>query len=396
MTRLAITANGGHRVRRTVCAAAFFCTPFLGGCDVFAPADGGPASIEIVPSEVSLTPGDTVQLTYVVRDSRGRVLDDISMFWNWSDASVASLDHTGRLVARAPGLIRITAQGNGLEARAYAAVGSIRFDNVREHALAIYRSGHGLELTHPPIVIDTTARDTNLPKPPTRFISTVYTDTRRIVLEMWPDGRVISSAGPRVRPIGELRIAVLVIDHQATNFAEVLDTHWRAAIDSVNAELRDWAVKAGHPGALLSFRVTTLLVPVGTFHPEAGHVQQAYLDQLGIEYDAFGVVNLNPADRWGGLYWQGGLPWVYVGCHCEDLHFSGTRELTPAAVHDIARTFFHHEIGHAMGWAHSWGGGPPGTRLITNPALFGWTDLTGDGFIEILSPNPYGAAGRLP
>jgi hypothetical protein len=70
--------------------------------------------------------------------------------------------------------------------------------------------------------------------------------------------------------------------------------------------------------------------------------------------------------------------------------------LTPNDVQDIAYALFHHELGHAMGWWHSWGGGPPGTRLITNPAFFGWTDLTGDGWPEILSPTPYGAPRRFP
>ena len=67
-------------------------------------------------------------------------------------------------------------------------------------------------------------------------------------------------------------------------------------------------------------------------------------------------------------------------------------QLNDSIVHDLAFTLFHHEIGHAMGWAHPWGGGLRGTRLITNPAFFGWADVDGDGIIEAFDPNPYGAA----
>jgi hypothetical protein len=217
-------------------------------------------------------------------------------------------------------------------------------------------------------------------------------------LYLWPDGRIQAFGGTqKVRPIGQYRVAVVVIDYPFTNFVKLLDAAWKAATDSVNAEYENWARAAGLPGPLLSYVTTTLVAEPGEFDPMSSAALTEYLATRGVESDIQAVINLDPAGRWGGLTWIGGEEtYVYVGCHCPGWHEGHVLELAAAEVHDIARTLYFHEIGHLMGWDHSWGGGPTGTRLITNPALFGWTDLTGNGWIEILSPTPYGAGHRFP
>lgn len=372
------------------------CTA-MAACDVFGPEDDEPASIEVYPSELSMAPGDTAFLDYTIRNGRGVLLEGISVDWKLF-SEVASINSMGRVVAHAPGMVRITAERAGVMGVAYAAIGTIRFDNVRELAIATYRDVYGLELTHPAIAPDSTLPNTNRPTNPTRFISVVHGDTRVRLLELWPDGRIsVSSTTPVLRPIGEYRVAVVVVDYPYTNIVQLVEREWKAAADSVNAEHENWARAAGLPGPLLHFRTTTLVASPGEFDPLNGAELREYLATRDVEYDIRAVINLDAGGRWGGLTYIGGdEAWVYVGCHCSGWRDGSVLELKPEDVHDIARTLYHHEIGHLMGWLHKWGGGPPGTRLITDPSFFGWTDLTGNGWSEILSPTPYGSRRRFP
>lgn len=68
------------------------------------------ARIDIVPSSVSLQPGQTTQLTAVgvYDDDSTRDLTNEAM-WVSEDESVATVDHTGHVNALAPGVIQVSA-----------------------------------------------------------------------------------------------------------------------------------------------------------------------------------------------------------------------------------------------------------------------------------------------
>ena len=93
---------------------------------------------------------------------------------------------------------------------------------------------------------------------------------------------------------------------------------------------------------------------------------------------------------------------LYGGC----LPSGSTRvnlSMTVLSPADLASALYGsllvHELSHSLGWQHWWTTGTAGAndQLIWNydqsafPFLFfGWTDVDGDGTIEILDPNPYG------
>src|SRR6185295_4147251 len=63
----------------------------------------------------------------------------------------------------------------------------------------------------------------------------------------------------------------------------------------------------------------------------------------------------------------------------------------------VGGSIFEHELTHAMGWQHWWANGSGSTPDWASLAgywmpwrMFGWTDLDGDGVIEIQDPTPYG------
>jgi hypothetical protein len=128
----------------------------LVGCDLFGPADAEPASIAVYPSELSLAPGDTAWLDYIVRDRRGRELEGVSVRWQVPSNRVVSVNSNGRVIGYTPGVTRITATRDDIAGGAYVAVGTIRFDNVRDLAIATFRDKYGLELTDPAIAPDWT------------------------------------------------------------------------------------------------------------------------------------------------------------------------------------------------------------------------------------------------
>jgi hypothetical protein len=368
------------------------------GCEVMSPPDGAPASISIEPAEISLRPGDTAVLSWAVRDARGRTLKQFVPHLKLSDPSLATVTRSGVLTAQRSGMLRITAECCGMQAHALAAIGDIRFDNVREVATAQFNRLFGFSLSHVPVAVDVTERDTNRLKSPTRFISVVHGTRMRYFLELWPDGSTRSFAGARpVLPAGEIRVGIVVVDHPFTDFVDLLGSDWRIAVDSVNADHRWWATSAATGSApIVSIQPSVVVVPAaelgGTID---GHAVRAALDARGIDYHIPALVNLDPYGTWGGTYHRG-QGYISVGCLCQGYTPGLRLRLTSERVHEIAQVLLHHELGHAMGWEHAWGGGPPRTRLITDPALMGWVDVTGNGFAEILSPNPYGSTQRLP
>jgi uncharacterized protein YjdB len=67
------------------------------------------ASVSVSPANSGLYPGQSVQLTATVRDSRGRPMRNVDVAWSSSDAAVASVNGEGRVLARSRGTTIVTA-----------------------------------------------------------------------------------------------------------------------------------------------------------------------------------------------------------------------------------------------------------------------------------------------
>ncbi|GMU59569.1 MAG: hypothetical protein AMXMBFR34_13320 [Myxococcaceae bacterium] len=103
----------------------------LAGCDGGGTTDGGTgggvgggsggggggvqvATVEVTPATVSLTAGQTQQLTAVAKDSTGATLSGRTFTWASSATGVATVDATGLVSAVAGGMANLTASTGGV------------------------------------------------------------------------------------------------------------------------------------------------------------------------------------------------------------------------------------------------------------------------------------------
>jgi uncharacterized protein YjdB len=83
------------------------------------------AVVAIQPSTTSLSVGSTLQLTVVLRDAVGRVLENRTITFASSNESVVSVDATGLVRALADGEATITATSEEQSGQMSISVGSI-------------------------------------------------------------------------------------------------------------------------------------------------------------------------------------------------------------------------------------------------------------------------------
>jgi len=75
------------------------------------------ASVEVQPSEWTLTEGWSIQLSAIARDSNGQILSGRQVTWSTSAPGVATVDANGRVTAQAGGSATITATIEGTTGR---------------------------------------------------------------------------------------------------------------------------------------------------------------------------------------------------------------------------------------------------------------------------------------
>jgi alpha-tubulin suppressor-like RCC1 family protein len=106
-------------LKKPVCVALAAALVAFGCSDPSGPGD---VSIVIDRTELALLPGDTAQLSAVVRAS-GEVLPSAAIVWSSSNNSIATVTYaTGRIRAVAQGEATITAESNGVRATARVTV----------------------------------------------------------------------------------------------------------------------------------------------------------------------------------------------------------------------------------------------------------------------------------
>lgn len=124
-----------RQIRRLVPALLLLAA--AGACDEGTGPDTGAAeSVDISPAADTLAAlQDTTRLLATVRDRSGRVLPDVSVRWTSLEPEVASVDSTGRVVARGVGAARIVAASGELadtaEVTVLPGVSSAALDFVR-------------------------------------------------------------------------------------------------------------------------------------------------------------------------------------------------------------------------------------------------------------------------
>ena len=120
----------------------------LAGCS--SPAPAPLASVAIVPSSATLTPGDVVRFSAEGRDASGKPLRGIALTWSSSAPDVAAVSGWGVALGVARGTARIAVASG-----AFSASAAVTVDAPLTHALIVIKSGGGAgAVTSSPAGID--------------------------------------------------------------------------------------------------------------------------------------------------------------------------------------------------------------------------------------------------
>lgn len=261
---------------------------------------------------------------------------------------------------------------------------SVRNEEVPARLVSAYQEKFGLCLPAP-AVVETTERNSHLHY----WTSTAYLDVGLFRLNLLEDGTVLSFVLPHRKPRGTYRVAVVAVDYGNTNIADVLRTLWVEAQQEINHQHRQWADALGYPEPILQFSNTNFLAPASQIaNPRSINDIIAFVEANGYQrsdFDLFVSLIMDAQQPSGGLGYFGGN-FVYVGYFFGATTFAN---LTSDMLSRLARGVYHHEMGHVFGWEHWWSPSYTGV-FITEPVLFGWVDVDGDGRPEILDPSPYG------
>jgi len=260
---------------------------------------------------------------------------------------------------------------------------------------AAYRAEFGRSFGTPAVHIDD-------PNSECRVGSSVTSTAYRRVSDEWAELFVLrlSMAGGLVRksnpwvltPAGRFRVITFVMDYPT--LGADFDRWWSAAQARINDDHLAFAKSRGYRAPVIQFDNTNFRVPL---HIASNRLedQKRAAEEAGIrvvDYQIFVTLDLNPRQFGGGLANLMTRRSVHVGNY-----FHATTALTEKQLHAIASTVYHHEIAHLWGWEHDWAQDCTRTHyvpFITNPVLFGWEDLDGDGIPEINDPSPYGMSNQ--
>ena len=192
-----------------------------------------------------------------------------------------------------------------------------------------------------------------------------------------------------VIPRCAIKTAVFIHDNKKTDFVDQLDL-WNEEIGRLNQDWANFLYKQGYSAPAAQLRVTNFIDAPESL-PRIWNEQEAYgyLTAKGYaaaEFDVLVWVNLDPQNKKGA---GGGGGEISVG------HFMAASEefyqYSATQIYYIAYATFAHELAHVFGWDHNTAETDfKSEYIIIDPGYFGWTDVDGDGIIEIVDPTPYG------
>lgn len=224
-----------------------------------------------------------------------------------------------------------------------------------------------------------------------QYTSVIYMGQSMYRLYIDEDGNIDASVTQPLFPKGEMRVfCILRLGDRLWEKRDLVRQLWEEAQDSINQEHLQLAQSQGHSNPIVSFKTDNFYLSTQEFPPDDSltdpmdHFKSiAWDEKIHIaDYDVYLWMDLNldqPGGGWGS--WRSRVAkvhWIYDDPGINKDNFFG-----------LAYAAFHHEIGHVWGWEHDWSDPYLETNFITDPALFGWTDLNRDGVVEMLSTSPY-------
>ncbi len=279
---------------------------------------------------------------------------------------------------------------------------------MKSRFIALYRDHFGLNLTDP-VFARYNAPD-GVTTEASRWVSAAYIENRLYEISILDNGVITSTSytvnsdegGGFCRPSGTIRMLVVLVDYGNTglDLADAEDT-LRAGLEEARARWVDYSSKIGLPETILDVEITTFAYGAP---PQAGRyiTPDEIRSASGLDTADFDILTQIDLDKENTTTGQYNGQGVSLGDGCRP---SGSRRTNIAFnVRDrnslenaMPGSVFEHELTHSMGWMHWWpnqyGDGLSWVRSSEGwePYLmFGWTDVDGDGVIEILDATPYG------
>lgn len=284
--------------------------------------------------------------------------------------------------------------------------------SLRDRFIRLYSERFGLSVPMPPLA--RYIRPNPAALDPSRWVSVVYLGDHDYEIDLMDDGSVQTSrmalnhaeAGLATicRPAGNLKMLVVFVDFGNTG---ILKDQAFAALAAAQSQSADWhqAYAAAHGLSAPLLQINTMPAFVSVPPTPGEFLTSDQIQSLAgfstHNYDLVAQVDLDSGAALAAKYHGLGFT-RYGGClpgGSDQVNLFMTVQTPGDLSSGLYGSLLVHELSHNLGWQHWWptGNGGANDQLIWNydnsafsPLFFGWTDVDGDGTIEILDPTPYG------
>ena len=285
-------------------------------------------------------------------------------------------------------------------------------ESLRSRFIRLYSERFGLSVPVPALA--RYIRPTPAALDPSRWVSVAYIGDHDYEIDLMDDGTVKTNrmainhteAGLATicRPTGNLKMLVVFVDYGNTGITQ--DQAF-AALAVAQTRSADWheAYAASHALSAPLLQVNTTPAFVSASPTPGEFLTAAQIQSLtGFSthaYDLTAQVDLDSGAAVGAHYHGLGFA-LYGGClpgGSEQVNLFMTVQAPGDLADGLYGSLLDHELSHDLGWQHWWptGTGGAGDQMIWKNdnscfayLFFGWTDVDGDGTIEIFDSTPYG------
>lgn len=215
-----------------------------------------------------------------------------------------------------------------------------------------------------------------------------------------PDGRVEALRTAPVFPSGKQRVlCVVLLSESLLPHMDSIKVLWEQAQLSIMNDHANYAQTTGLTSPIVVFDNQNLYLPQNEFptHDQkplsSPFIEYANQNNLNLlDYDILIRLDLDVESPGGGVGHYFNYASKTIGVVIVNWIYHNNKDLSQANFDGLAYAVYHHEVGHAWGWEHDWSGLEYQWKetFITDPGLFGWTDLDGDGIVESIDQTPYG------
>jgi hypothetical protein len=284
--------------------------------------------------------------------------------------------------------------------------------SIRDRFIQLYSDRFGLSVPIPPLA--RYIRPSPAAIDPSRWVSAAYIGDYDYEIDIMDDGSVTinrmavnhaeSGLATICRPTGTLDMLVVFVDYGNSGISQAQAF---SAVSSAQSQSASWhqayAASHGLSSPLLQIQTTPAFIsapPVPGEFLTAAQIQ-SLTGYSTRDYDLTAQVDLDSGASVGARYHGLGFT-LYGGClpgGSEQVNLFMTIQTPDDLAVGLYGSLLDHELSHSLGWQHWWATGDGGAndQMIWKndnscfaSLFFGWTDVDGDGTLEILDTTPYG------